>query len=592
MRTGIRSWHLKMVFHMTVVFAVAATCNVIPAVQDALHKKAYWIIVTIMAIGDITTGGIVDNGIQRIVGTLLGAVGVAAVAGFAYLANGSSYIGSSAAMKVTQGVIVTLWMTVLKLFASKYGPRYQKFFNISTLLPPLIALLDSSGIDVWANVGFRLVNTCLGVAIHTFFSFVLFPVTAQDHIVEKTSDCLLQMAQMLEDVVAPPPVVVEASSKGGRCFGLLKGKKNKEPSVPTGEQKEGEGGEEGEELKQPRQQQQQQKLEEDEAAAAASARAKAIIAAGIQKAGKSLLEIIKLRDVVARDYFVGKMYYTCITPTAKEEDEKKKDASASVAGSGELVSTKINDGIDLEYQQQQQKQRQQQNQAGKGPFCGIFIHNSPRRPPMQVYLLEQLISHLKHNIVYSNIALYVREWLLSQSTTFAKDPQVSFAYQSFIQQAAECFKALRLVILGMVTAEEALQTVLNLRQMATDISTMYNSNSSISNSSTNIEVSGHEATSVHVLLVTVHNIEKLFRAADRALVTRDKPGIVSITDQELGKFSQETTLSMLNLNALASSAEAVVKEEESAAVEDEKKRGVAVKSSVNEIPGMIQLGGV
>ncbi|KAL4514798.1 hypothetical protein Ndes2526B_g03878 [Nannochloris sp. 'desiccata'] len=202
---------------------------------------------------------------------------------------------------------------------------------------------------------------------------------------------------------------------------------------------------------------------------------------------------------------------------------------------------------------------------------------------MQVYHLDQLISHLKHNIVYSNIALHVREWLRSQETVLSTNPQVIGAIQSFFLQTGECIRALRLALLRLVTPQEALQTVLNLQNIAEDIGQLYTDSKHDFRSS-------QEATIVHTMLITVHNIELLYRATDRALVPRGEPGIMSITDQKLGKVSQVSIFSLLNLEATHTMVHAVEMEEASAAAADEKKgRAAVTRDGVNEISGWMQV---
>jgi hypothetical protein len=610
MSTGIHAWHIKLVISTSFIFALSATLNVIPAVQKALHDKAYWVIVTVMAIGDITTGGIVDNSIQRILGTFVGSIGVCATAGFGYLANGSTYVGSNAAKKVTQTVVVTLWMGILKLFGSKYGPRYQKFFSVATLMVPLIALLDSTGIDVWANIGWRIANTCLGVAITIVASIVLVPVTASDHIREKTTSCLLEISEMLEQVIAlqpavaaPAPAPASSSSGGGGCFGLFKKKKNTSgSSTTTSTPTIGDGSSSSDQ----KDDKEEKKTRENNEASVA---AKAIISTGIQKGAKCLLDIIKLRDVVAKDYFVGNLYYSC---TSRNPSFKRKGGGGDGAGEerADQKSKEEEDGIsthsayatttlpgteqDLEDLEQQQKQQQKDNIKN---YESTSRRRRSRRPlPMEVVQLDPLISHLKHNIVYSNMLLLIREWFLSQKTEFTTNPQVVATVRAFCRQTAECFKALRMAILRMITPKEAIETVLNLRKLADDIEVLYSSINTNLNSSSISGNSGREAAIVHSMLVMVHNIELLYRAVDRTFVTvDDKNGkVINITDRELGPINDVSSLSkLLNVEAMEAAVKAVVAEEAAAAAEDGNKGGVkATRDGVNEISGMIHFARV
>jgi len=168
----------------------------------------------LIAVSESTTVSIVDSGWQRVLGTAIGSVGVVATAGFGYLANGSSYTGHNTASRVTQVAFTAVWMGVFRLFQSKFSPRYYRFFFVIILIPPLIALLDSEGSDVWPNIGWRLANTCIGIALHIVVAILIFPVTADDLIIEKTSDCLLHLAEMLDEVSdLPLSLAVEDSSE-------------------------------------------------------------------------------------------------------------------------------------------------------------------------------------------------------------------------------------------------------------------------------------------------------------------------------------------------------------------------------------------
>lgn len=496
LRTGIHAWHLKMTLHMAVVFAVAATLCVIPAADDALGQHAYWIIINIFAVSESTTVSIVDSCWQRILGTAIGSVGVAALAGFGYLANGSNYTGHNTACRVTQVAFTGIWMGVFRLFQSKFSPRYYRFFFIITFLPPLIALLDSEGADVWPNIGWRLANTCIGIALHTLTAILIFPVTAEDLIREKTSDCLLHIAEML-DAFSVLPLSLASSSESpvlqsGSSLGTAAA-----ADIPGSEQ----------------QGKIQGSIEKEEMAAVAAT--KVIISSGIQKASKSLMDVIKLRNTVDKEYFVSELWFKCFRRGSSSSSSQDKSS--------------------VDHQQQQ--------------LFGCF----KSRAPMQVYHLDQLILHLKHNIVYSKIAFHLREWLRSQ-TVFPKRPEVAVAARSFREQAAECYKGLRLAILGLVTAKEALETVLNLRVMAEDIGKLCHSSGNFD---------PEETTIVHMILLTCRHIEFLFRVTERALITRDQPGVVNVTDQELQ--NTVTMLSLLNLQATALTVQAVATGEELAA---------------------------
>jgi hypothetical protein len=489
--TGVHRWHLKMVLHMTSVFLVAAILCVTPTANKALGEHAYWIIINLIATSEDTTVGMRDAAWQRIVGTAIGAVGVCATAGFGYLANGSSYVGHNVASRIVQTAFTAIWMGTFKLFHAKYSPRLHRLFIVSILLPPLIALLDSQGADVWPNIEWRLANTCIGIGLHIFFSFFIH-VSAEDHIKEKTSDCVLHIAEMLDEIttlpteIAPPAVGVSTTNDD------------------------------------------------------ASIAAKAIISAGILKADKSLGEITTARDIVAREYFVSKLQYNCLN------------------GSSPSLST---EDISLPLDRRSEIQPQQ-------PVGGLN-KLLKSKAPLRAYQLDQLISHLKRNIEYSNVALSVREWLRSQSL-FTTRPEVAVAVRAFTLQTSECFKALRMAIKGLVTPKEAVETVVNLRAMASDISIMCNSSEHFGT---------EEATIIHTMLMSCRNIEFLFRATDRALVTRDEPGAVSITDQELQ--DGPTILSMLNLTATTTALQAV------AAVDEKKNGAVSVaKDGVKELVGL------
>jgi hypothetical protein len=556
LKTGIHAWHFKLTLHMTCVFLVAAILCVNSTANDALGKHAYWIIINIFATTENTSTSMRDSAWQRIVGTAIGAVGVCGLAGLGYLANGSSYVGHNTACRIFQTAFVAIWMGIANLFHAKYAPRLHRLFIIITFMPPLIAIMDSDGSDVWPNIGWRLANTCIGVGLHTFFSFVLFPVSAEDHLKEQTSDCVLHIAQMLEQVSALPLDAPPAASSldssssaskksgGGGCLGGLRKRKGNSVTSST---KNGSVQEEGD-------------LEAAAAAAkgvqagqvsapsvmnedSTSLAAKAIISAGIQNADKSLVQVMQERDVVAKEYFVTKLQYDCFN------------------GSGRVSR----DDITLPLDREQLDYNEDKPVGGLNKCLNL-------RAPLHLYHLDQLISHLKHNIVYSNIALSVREWLRSQNV-FAKRPEMGLATKAFAEQTAECFKALRLAILQLVTPEEAVQTVLNLRKMATDICILCNSSENFGSD---------EATIIHVLLMSCRNIEYLFRATDRALVTRDQPGVISVTDRELQ--GGVTMLSLLNLQATANVVQAVKTEDEV------RKGGVATaRDGVRELVGITRV---
>jgi len=129
--TGVHAWQLKIVLQMVVTFVVSIVLNLVPSAIEGLGGRGYWILITIFVISDTTTGAIIDNTLQRFAGTLLGCIGVCITFSLGYLANGCSYNGLSVGRKVMEAAAITIWMSVSQVFASKYSPRYSKFWSIN-----------------------------------------------------------------------------------------------------------------------------------------------------------------------------------------------------------------------------------------------------------------------------------------------------------------------------------------------------------------------------------------------------------------------------------------------------------------------------
>ena len=196
--TGLRAWHWKLVLHMCIMYAIAVVFCSLPSLYHDLDEESIWIFIAVFAINDITSGSTIDNGLQRIGGTVVASVWVFLTVGLGYVANGNSFYGTCTAKVVVEAALVSVWMGVLHVMASKYGLRYNKFFSIAKMTVPLLSLTDFRETGEWKLVGFRIGVNILTVAVDTLLHIILFPVSTVDHVRETTVNALTKMSTYSE----------------------------------------------------------------------------------------------------------------------------------------------------------------------------------------------------------------------------------------------------------------------------------------------------------------------------------------------------------------------------------------------------------
>ncbi|KAL4420527.1 hypothetical protein ABPG75_010183 [Micractinium tetrahymenae] len=174
-RAGLGRSQLLPALHMLVLFAAAGTLTVCKAAFVGLKGKSDWVFFSVNSVFEKSSGRIRYRGINRFLGTLLGAAWSCVVIGLTWLINDGYH--DSATKYAVMAVLVSLWGFFVGLNRNRH-PRYSYAWTVCMVAVPVVVLEDFKlPVSPWQYAAYRIACVSFGIAMDVLVCSLVFPVT-------------------------------------------------------------------------------------------------------------------------------------------------------------------------------------------------------------------------------------------------------------------------------------------------------------------------------------------------------------------------------------------------------------------------------